>query len=133
MNPRAEKMHHLFVNGFFFNPFLDESSAISWLETFNKKFNLTSINTTYTDDWVFCLLDNGHISLLTIDEHDSKELRFEMSSTEKINVDEVIKVLEETLYVVEPSYLLLDKRNLFTIEKAYGIIINKNSWFSVHG
>lgn len=116
----------LMVNGFCFKPIKDEQEYLKWAENISKELNLKILNAYYKKNKIFVVFENGFFSL-KLTEKNSTEAEFEMNYDYPINVDLVLKNLEEKLCIVDPCHILVRKNFYFTIEKAEGLHLKNES------
>jgi hypothetical protein len=117
---RMRTSYTFIVNGFCLKPFNNEEESVSWAEDLCKEISAPIINFTYKNNKILVITENGHFSM-KITEKDSTEAEFEMSYDYPININLVLKNLEEKLFILDPCHILISKNLYFTIEKAEGL------------
>jgi len=118
--------NQVLVNGFTNNPMKEEQQAIDWMTNLVNSIDMKIIQGPYAsyvtkdgNKGLTCtvMIETSHIALHVWDEPVPGEIQFDLYTCGDLDVDKVLKNLEDNLGLFDYHYLVLERQTGFNVLK----------------
>jgi len=121
--------NQLLVNGYTLKPLKSEKSAVEWMQSLVDSINMKTLLGPYASYVVkegnkgltcIVVIETSHIALHIWDEPFPAEIQFDLYTCGELNVDDIIKKLEDQLGLIDHNHMLLERETGFNIMRSNG-------------